>query len=153
MIIVKKVDEENKMVTVSADNILQNIEFDKFLTIPVVSDVVQIQQSIDGAAKYVIVTNTNTGESVYSNGDNTSAKNKMIAGLLAIFVGTFGIHNFYLGNNSRGVVQILITVFGSFVFVGPFIVEVWAIIEGVLILTSKKGSKWHEDANGLELQD
>ena len=34
-------------------------------------------------------------------------KNKMTAGLLAIFVGYFGVHKFYLGQSGIGVVYLL----------------------------------------------
>ena len=33
-------------------------------------------------------------------------KSKMAAGLLGIFLGGWGIHNFYLGNTTRGIIQI-----------------------------------------------
>ncbi len=34
-------------------------------------------------------------------------KNKVVAGLLAIFLGTLGIHHFYLGSNMAGVVTLV----------------------------------------------
>lgn len=36
-------------------------------------------------------------------------KNKMVAGLLGIFLGGFGVHNFYLGAAGAGVVDIAAT--------------------------------------------
>lgn len=33
------------------------------------------------------------------------AKSKLVAGLLAIFLGTFGVHNFYLGYTGKAVTQ------------------------------------------------
>jgi hypothetical protein len=41
-------------------------------------------------------------------------KSKLVAGLLAIFVGGLGIHNFYLGYTNRGVTQLLLSTIGSF---------------------------------------
>ena len=38
----------------------------------------------------------------------------------------------------------------------PFILlanAIWNIIITIQVLTSKTGSKWHQDAQGLELQD
>lgn len=63
----------------------------------------------------------------------------------------FGVHNFYLGNTGKAVAQLLITV----VSIGSlsFISAVWGLIEGILILISKPGDKWHRDARGFELQD
>jgi len=78
-----------------------------------------------------------------------NAKSKLAAGLLAFFVGTLGIHNFYLGNTQRGVIQLLITIVGGFLIVGPLITMVWSIVEGVQILTGTI----HTDAAGIELKD
>jgi hypothetical protein len=30
---------------------------------------------------------------------------------------------------------------------------IWGFVEGILILLSKPGSSWHQDANGVELAD
>ena len=39
-------------------------------------------------------------------------KSKMAAGLLGIFLGGLGIHNFYLGNTGKGVAQLLLSCTG-----------------------------------------
>jgi TM2 domain-containing membrane protein YozV len=73
-------------------------------------------------------------------------KDKMAAGLLAILIGGFGIHNFYLGNTGKGVAQLLITVLSCFTL---YIVSlIWSIIEGVQILTGSINT----DANGVPLK-
>lgn len=149
MAIVKKVDDVEKIVTVLSDGVLEQIHFDKFLTIPEVSDIVSIQQSLDGEAKYVVL------ESSDSNKLNkNSTKSKMVAGLLGIFFGSFGVHNFYLGYNTKAVLQLLGMTLGWITFgIIPVIVAVWAFIESILILVSSKGSNFHKDAQGLELLD
>lgn len=65
-------------------------------------------------------------------GEGTAHKSRLVAGLLGIFLGVFGIHNFYLGYNKKAVAQLLITVltFGIFSFVSA----IWGFIEGILIL-------------------
>lgn len=74
---------------------------------------------------------------------NPEAKSKMAAGLLGIFLGSIGIHNFYLGNTSRGVIQIVVTLvtcgFGG----------IWGLIEGIMILAGSITT----DANGVPLKD
>ena len=55
----------------------------------------------------------------------------MVAGLLGIFVGGFGIHNFYLGNISIGVIQIIVTL------VTCGLGSLWGFIEGILILSGR----------------
>ena len=37
-------------------------------------------------------------------------KNKIVAGLLGLFLGTLGIHNFYLGYAGKGIAQLLMTI-------------------------------------------
>lgn len=79
---------------------------------------------------------------------------KLAAGLLSIFLGCFGVGNFYLGRTGRGVAQLMLTLIGfPFFFIGPTIAIIWGLIEGILILTSSTGSFWHRDARGWELMD
>ena len=56
-------------------------------------------------------------------------KNKIVAGLLAIFFGTFGLHKFYLGESSRGVLHLLFFWTGIPTIVG--------IVEGIYYLLMK----------------
>lgn len=71
------------------------------------------------------------------------AKSKMAAGLLAIFLGSFGVHNFYLGYTTKAVIQLVCTIVGillSCVVIGVFIVmgiSIWGLIEGIMILCGK----------------
>lgn len=72
-----------------------------------------------------------------------SQKSKTVAGLLGIFLGALGIHNFYLGNNSKGVAQLLLTLFSCGVIGG-----IWGFIEGLMLLTGSINT----DGNGLPLK-
>ena len=36
-------------------------------------------------------------------------KQKLVAGLLGIFLGAWGIHQFYLGDNKKGIIRIVVT--------------------------------------------
>ena len=85
-------------------------------------------------------------------GNNTNPmlepKSKVVAGLLAIFIGGLGIHNFYLGFTQRGLIQLLLSTVGSIVFFGPIIAGLWAFIEGIQILTGGIDV----DANGIKLK-
>ena len=60
-------------------------------------------------------------------------KDKLVAGLLAIFLGTLGIHKFYLGYTKSGIIMLLVSLltFG----VGATVMAVIALIEGILYLT------------------
>lgn len=80
-------------------------------------------------------------------------KSKIVAGLLGLFLGTLGIHNFYLGYTGKAVAQLLLTLIGWIILIGPIISGIWALIEAILILCSSYGSSWHRDGRGQELQD
>lgn len=71
------------------------------------------------------------------------AKSRLTAGLLGIFLGALGVHRFYLGYTSIGVLQILVTI--ATCGIGGF----WGIIEGILILS---GSGIKTDADGRPLR-
>ena len=60
-------------------------------------------------------------------------KSKLAAGLLGIFLGGFGVHNFYLGYTGKAVAQLLITLLTC--GFGAFVSGVWGLIEGIMLLT------------------
>lgn len=64
---------------------------------------------------------------------SSSQKSKIAAGLLGIFLGSFGVHNFYLGYTGKAVAQLLITLLTC--GFGAFISSIWGLIEGIMILT------------------
>ncbi len=57
------------------------------------------------------------------------AEKKLVAGLLGILLGGFGIHKFYLGYTKEGIIQIVITFFTC--GIGSIV----GLIEGILYLT------------------
>ena len=61
-------------------------------------------------------------------------KTKITAGLLGIFLGTFGVHNFYIGSYGKATAQLLITVLSAGLL--AFISLCWGVAEGILILTN-----------------
>ncbi len=74
-------------------------------------------------------------------------KSKVAAGLLGIFLGSLGIHNFYLGYKGKALAQLLITLCTC--GMGSIVTSIWGLIEGVLILTGSIAT----DANGVPLKD
>ena len=94
------------------------------------------------AKEATVVNNTNTNTNT-----NPNAKSKMAAGLLGIFLGSFGIHNFYLGYTGKALAQLLISLLscGTLAVVS----SIWGLIEGIMILTGSINT----DANGNPLKD
>lgn len=83
-----------------------------------------------------------------------STKSKMAAGLFGIFLGAFGVHNFYLGFTGKAVAQLLLTLLGGWFFgIGALAAGIWGLVEGILILSSSPFTQWHKDAKGYELTD
>ena len=76
-----------------------------------------------------------------------NAKSKVAAGLLGIFLGAFGVHNFYLGYNARGTVQLLVTVLTC--GVGAVPMGIWALVEGIMLLCNST----NYDARGIPVKD
>ena len=89
-------------------------------------------------------------------------KSRLIGGLLGIFLGQFGVHNFYLGYTTKAIIQVSLTGGGivlgtllmlisiplTLVFVGIFVmffgmfvmfgcligVRIWTLVEGIMII-------------------
>ena len=64
----------------------------------------------------------------------------MTAGLLGIFLGGLGIHNFYLGYTGKAQIALSLC-FGAG--------AIWGLIEGIMILTGTI----NKDANGVPLKE
>lgn len=76
------------------------------------------------------------------NGYDTPRKSRLVAGLLQIFLGAFGVGRFYLGYTSIGLGQL----FTNFLCGIGYI---WAFIDGILILCGRVKT----DARGVPLRD
>jgi TM2 domain-containing membrane protein YozV len=78
------------------------------------------------------------------------AKSRLVAGILAIFLGSLGIHNFYLGHIGKGIAQLLLTTVGWILFfTGPMIAGLWSFIEALQLFLGSK----NVDAKGIRLRD
>lgn len=71
-------------------------------------------------------------DSVFNNGP--SGKSRGIAGLLAILMGWCGLHYFYIGKTSAGVLFLLIAILSCGIL--ATITTIVSIIQGVLFFTS-----------------
>ena len=73
-------------------------------------------------------------------------KSKVAAGVLGILLGSFGIHNFYLGYTSKGLVQLLLTLCSCGAL--SFVSAIWGLVEGIMILSGSI----NQDGRGLPLK-
>ncbi len=83
------------------------------------------------------------------------AKSRVTAGLLGIFLGCYGAHNFYLGYTAKAVTQLVVTIVGYLlccVFIGviPVLgIWIWSLVESIMIFAGKID----RDAKGELLTD
>lgn len=62
---------------------------------------------------------------------DNNQKSAVAAGLLGIFLGIYGVHNFYLHYTGKAVVQLIL----GLTFIFAPISAIWGLVEGILILT------------------
>ena len=89
-------------------------------------------------------------DDVFSNGP--SGKSRGIAGLLAILMGWCGLHYFYIGKTSAGVLFLLIAILSCGIL--ATITTIVSIIQGVLFFTSTQEefeSKWVNSPSNFPL--
>jgi len=68
---------------------------------------------------------------------SSSEKSRVVAALLALFLGGLGIHKFYLGKNNAGLIMLLVSVFGIILFAIPtFVIGIIAFVEFIIYLTT-----------------
>ena len=60
-------------------------------------------------------------------------KSKIVAGLLGIFLGAFGVHKFYLGYTKEAVIMLVISLLSLGTLAA--IVELIGFIEGIIYIT------------------
>lgn len=65
-------------------------------------------------------------------------KSKLSFMLLAFFLGGLGIHNFYIGNSKRGVLQLVLWLVTIWFGIG-FAVWIWALVEMFTVKTDAWG--------------
>ncbi len=94
------------------------------------------------APNQVVCTNCGVALQQTTNVANGNSKSKVVAGILGIFFGVFGVHNFYLGFILPAVLQLCLTIIfiilgcctGGITWLGNLIIFVWSFIEAILML-------------------
>lgn len=89
---------------------------------------------------------------IYTPPAGYQQKSRLAAAILAISVGAFGVHNFYLGNKGKAVVQLVVSIVGIFLLAIPTIaMGVWSMVEGIMLLIGNENQRF--DGNGVILKD
>lgn len=59
-----------------------------------------------------------------------------VAAFLAIFLGMFGAHNFYLDRKNKAIIQLVVTVAGTLITLGAAAIamEIWAVVDAIRLL-------------------
>jgi len=73
-------------------------------------------------------------------------KQWIVAVILAFFLGTLGVHNFYLGYTTKGIIQLVLTL----TFIGLIVSGIWAFIDFIMLLM--RSGDYATDAQGQPLQ-
>lgn len=82
-------------------------------------------------------------------------KSRVVAGLLGLFLGCWGVHNFYVGRTAVGLIQLALTAFSiltSWLLIGLLVlpvVAVWAFIEAILAFMG--AGPYQTDSRGVPL--
>lgn len=66
-------------------------------------------------------------------------KSRLAYILLAIFLGGFGVHNFYAGFTKKAVIQLLLTVFLAWTGIVALGVLVWIIMDIIQVTADSNG--------------
>lgn len=89
-------------------------------------------------------------DDVFSNGP--SGKSRGVAGLLALFLGSLGLHYFYMNKTNAGVIFLLATLLSCGIL--GIITQIVSIIQGVLFFTSTQQEfeqKWVYSSSNIPL--
>jgi len=106
---------------------------------PFTRNEVQGDSKISRASKVDFVVDDGNAMEIYKSVGSIESfsgeKNKIVAGLLALFLGSLGIHKFYLGRMKQGVIMVA-TFFLGFILLGipSMIIAIIAFVEAVIYL-------------------
>lgn len=77
-----------------------------------------------------------------TNNGRVGTKDKVIAGILGILLGSLGIHKFYLGYTKAGIIMLLVSLLT--LGFGAAVMAIIGIIEGIMYLTKSDVEFYNE---------
>jgi TM2 domain-containing membrane protein YozV len=95
------------------------------------------QEEYDAKKQQVLSKPVEISASQEASAEAASGKSKVTAGILGILLGSLGIHKFYLGYTTQGIITLLVSLLGSLTTFGLSAVAMGVIglIEGIMYLT------------------
>lgn len=69
---------------------------------------------------------------------NVSGKSRLTYILLVLFLGAWGIHNFYAGYSGKGIIQLLLGI----TLVGTFITVPWCVLDMICVKLDGEGKRF-----------
>lgn len=91
-----------------------------------------------------------------ANPTYSAPKSRIVAGILGLFFGALGVHNFYAGRTTLGIIQLLVTLVSfplCFIIIGFFTltgVAIWAFIESIMYFIGS--GSYAYDGHGVPMQ-
>ena len=74
------------------------------------------------------------------NSKTSDRKSRLIYILLALFLGSLGIHNFYAGYSGKGTIQLLLSLFLFWLIIPIIIVFIWVIVDIITVTKDANGT-------------
>lgn len=71
--------------------------------------------------------------------DKSKLKNRTVYAMLALLLGMLGIHDFYIGKTTEGLIKLLLNIFLCWTIIVPVIIFFITIIEAFIIDKDKQG--------------
>lgn len=91
------------------------------------------QAPLSPVSGYQPMQSVNQGSGSITDYKSMGADKKIVAGIVAILLGAFGIHKFLLGYTTEGIIMLAVTVLTCGIF--AIVPSVIGIVEGIMYLT------------------
>ncbi len=129
-----------KKKAAAAEEIVEEVkEVEEVKTVEPVVNTNQQQQTQQPNQNTNTNTNTNTNQSNNNRTLSDYENRRILAGIMGIIFGSFGVHNFIYGYTAKGVIQILMSTILAIFTCGLSAIAayIWGLVEGILILTDQ----------------
>jgi TM2 domain-containing membrane protein YozV len=71
----------------------------------------------------------------------SAPKSRTVYILLAVFLGAYGVHNFYAGDKKAGLIKLLVSLLTC--FIGAIPMFIWAIVDAINVKQDAQGVQFN----------